>query len=166
MWSKQNGFSLVELIVVLVVVGVIAGTVAVSINQSDDNAKTANAAHAILSDLRYVQELAMANRREARFVISGGTGGAYAATWVDNNSSISRSNAEGANDISVSFSEHDDFDGLTISVGSASNISFTSTGAPEISGTPFEAGTDLTVVSINDSKTIKITPGTGYTYIE
>ena len=63
-FRQREGFTIVELVVVIMVISVFAGVVGVSVNQANENTRLSNAATRALADVRYAQELALANRRE------------------------------------------------------------------------------------------------------
>jgi len=69
---NSQGFTLIEVVLTMVIIGILAATVMPRINFNLPGSASANgAAYTVASDIRYVQECAMANRvsKTVRFVI-------------------------------------------------------------------------------------------------
>lgn len=72
---NPSGFTLIELIVVMIIIGILAATVLprIDFGTTSSRASVDGAANMIASDIRYVQEWAMANRVSKSIVFTNGS---------------------------------------------------------------------------------------------
>ena len=56
-WNNENGFTLIEIIMVIIILGILSGVVGVVVTDTVSSAKITNAVSQVLSDVRYAQEI-------------------------------------------------------------------------------------------------------------
>jgi prepilin-type N-terminal cleavage/methylation domain-containing protein len=125
--NKKQGFTLIELVMIIVILGILALT-AVPSATTTSSIRLQAACQKIASDLRYVQEMSMA--QQVRFGISFDpateTYFAYRVTIATK--SI---NPQTRNNFDISFTTLNEFKGIDISSTNFSNkVEFDSIGAP------------------------------------
>ena len=135
-FRQREGFTIVELVVVIMVISVFAGVVGVSVDQVNENTRLSNAATRALADVRYAQELALANRREVDVYVTSGAD-KYEVKWHDTGGYVvSPVNDE---NLIVQFNQGDYHDVSITSSGLGGRLSFSATGEPLINGSPFSS---------------------------
>lgn len=149
------GFTLPELIIVVVAAGLIGSTASLILSSVNEKSRIALAVNNALSDLRYAQETAMAERQDVQFNVNTGANSysaVYAATGVAVKSPQNRS--AGLTVVLGSGETH----GVSISAGNAS-IVFNPDGIPY---TAYPAGADLagpvTILTLNGSRSVVLQP--------
>lgn len=156
--KNQKGFSILELILVMLVAAIIFARVSLDIQQSSQDAKSANVAHALVADLRYAQELAITSSRSITFSITPTN---YNARWSDDNTLIGRAGVTGAAPVNETIT-----DGTTIVNHLGGSLQFDIWGSPSVGGVAISSGSDRQVASVGGIKTIMIVPSTGYLYMQ
>jgi len=137
---KSSGFTLVELIVVICLSAILAGAFAMNLSNTNDQIRLNNAAERALADMRYAQEVAMAQRREVNVVVNASTD-QYSATFQDDGSYLPASIGTGS--LITTFNEGE-YQGVAItSSGLGGTLSFTDLGAPEINGSAVPSKTSV-----------------------
>ncbi len=157
-FQKNLGFTLVELIVVIVLSAIVAGMFAMNLSNTNDQIRLNNAAERALADVRYAQEVAMAQRRQVNVVVNAGTD-QYSATFQDDGSYLPASIGTGNLITTFNEGEYSDVD-ITSSGGT---LSFTDLGAPEINGSIFASETS--VMCLNSEVYVYIYPS-GFSDLE
>ncbi|MBN2103841.1 GspH/FimT family pseudopilin [bacterium] len=141
-YVKNNGFTIVEIVLFLIITGVIGAIIGVRAVNYNKLIDLDRAARQVLSDVRYAQEMAMSSNRGVTFNISGN---GYFLTWDDGSALAStfhgRSVQEDLSDARVTFA--------------GSDFSFTSNGLPD-------SPVSLTVSNSAGSKSIRVNATTGF----
>ncbi|MBN1781609.1 prepilin-type N-terminal cleavage/methylation domain-containing protein [bacterium] len=148
MKDLNKGYTLIELIVIIIVTGIFGGMVGLYFSRMDNTTQMARAAHQVLSDVRYAQEMAMSANRGVDFQI---TGNSYSILWTLDGTAV-QSTFDG------SVVEKDIGDELGAYL-SGSSFSFTADGLPDRAIT-------LSVTRNDDAYNIVVIAETGYSYIE
>lgn len=155
--KHQNGFTLIELIVVVAIIGVLVYFAAANFGTSHSTVQVEAAAQQIATDIRYAQQMARTVGQNTRvyFDVSNNR---YYLKWEDG--TYLNDPARSADFIvdlgSGSFSEVS----LTGTSLNYARLDFTSAGAPLNGGSSF-AG-DLTAVTLNNTKVVKVRANTGF----
>lgn len=160
-YSCQNGYSLVELIVVIAVILILTGTATVSLNDINQNARLSNAAMHALSDIRYAQELAMSTSREVCVFVNAANE-TYDIKWKDTGTHIP-SPVNQTENLSVTFGSNDYKQIEITSSDIPSGLSFTTLGEPLINNNRF--ANERSVMFLNDKIHVVVYPS-GYTCLE
>lgn len=159
--KNQNGFSLLEVIVVVVIVGVLAYFAVANFGDSHSRLQYESVLKKIVSDVRYARELALTEGEKTR-VYFDQTNNRYYLKW-DNGNYIQ--NPGGGGDFIVQLGEGEFSQvNITSSAFSAGWLDFDTKGAPSNAGVPFSDNQNL--VSLNNAKSITITANTGFLQIE
>jgi prepilin-type N-terminal cleavage/methylation domain-containing protein len=138
-FKKGRGFSLAELIVVIAVIGILSGTVSLSIGTIDRDSRLSVTAAQALADLRYSQEIAMTQRRQVNFTISGNT---YKATYRDDGTYVV-SPTDNTKNLMVTLNQGVS-KGVVISSGINGTIYFNRDGTPyDNGGNPMPSQTSI-----------------------
>jgi len=155
--QTQAGFSLLEMVVVMVVGGIVIAAMGLTIRTADRNSKEGSALHRMLTDLRYAQEVAVAENRQVDFTVSAGDN-AYYVTYA---SGGFLSNPMGGYSMYVRMN-YDQYKGVNITYGTGT-LSFSRTGEPRFSGA-FLSSAQI-VATLNNHRSIRINPQ-GYSFIQ
>ncbi len=158
---KQGGFSFIELIVVIVGVGILSYIALAKFSGSSDAVKEKTFARKVISDIRYAQEMAL-NYRQTVQVLVEPDQNRYSLRWGGGNYLQTP----------VAFADFivDTDDGyysgvsITSSGFSAGLLEFSPAALPMNGGAAL--GVETTLMVINNQITIKISPGSGRSYIE
>jgi prepilin-type N-terminal cleavage/methylation domain-containing protein len=156
------GFTLPELIIVIVMLGVLGVVGSLMIRSVNEKSHLAVASANALSDLRYAQETAMAERRDVQFIVNTGANSysaVYAATGAPLKSPMKQ-------DVGMTVVlGTDETSGVSITEGLASVI-FNPDGVPY---TSYPAGLDLaapvTVMTLNSKNSVVLQPS-GFSEIQ
>lgn len=170
---KQRAFTLVELIIILLITGILA---AVAIINAPDLPKmrTEQAAHKVKSDIRYVQNYALASRQRTRVDFSAAADNytVYREPSAGNWEILA--NPLTGNDFIVSFASGE-YAGVSIStvnfVSAGYNLVFDAAGIPygyDPSGGAATAlsSTGTVVLTGNTTKAVSVAPRTGNVSIQ
>ena len=150
--NPENGFSLLELVVIIAIVGIFGTMTSLYVKDMTDNSGLSRTAHQILADVRHCQEIAMTMRRQIFFNVDGNSyTGTYDTAGGDpvpspNGGTIGETIGTG------------DFKGVSIT-SYLSSLSFDRMGAPDV-------GSERAVITLNGKISIMIVPETGYSYID
>ena len=159
--KNQNGFTLIEVIVIVVIVGVLAYFAVANFGDSHSRLQNESVLKKIISDVRYARELALTEGEETR-VYFDQTNNRYYLKW-DNGNYIQ--NPVGGGDFIVQLGEGEFSQvNITSSAFSAGWLDFDTRGTPSNAGVPFSD--ELNLVSLYNSKSITITANTGFLKIE
>ena len=160
-FAAQNGFTLLELILVITIVGIISIFAVASYNNSSTTLQYKTVIRKIASDVRYAQSLAIHSGQGTRVFIEQ-TNNRYTLKWSDG-TYIKK--PVGGDDFIVQLGSGD-FSLVQITGTAFFNgrLDFSTAGAPLNSGNTFSG--DLSVVSINNAKKIVVTANTGFLRIE
>jgi len=159
--KNQNGFSLMELIVIVVIVGVLAYFAVANFSDSHSKLQYQSVLKKIISDVRYARELALTEGEESR-VYFDQTNNRYYLKWDDGNYV---QNPIGGGDFIVQLGEGEFSQvSITSSVFSSGWLEFDTKGTPSNAGTSFSDSQNL--VTLNNAKSITITANTGFLQIE
>lgn len=156
----NNGFTIVELVVVMVIISVFAGVVGVSVDEVNQDTRLSNAATRALADVRYAHELAMAHRREVDVYVTPASD-KYEVKWHDTGAYVT--SGVTSDNLIVQFSQGDYHDVSISSSGLGGRLSFSATGEPLINGSSFYS--EKSVMFLNSRIHIVIYPS-GYAVIE
>lgn len=164
--QKMNGFTLIELVMIIVILGILALT-AVPNATTTSSIKLQAACQKITSDLRYAQEMSMA--QQVRFGISFDPATeTYFAYRV--NVGTKAMDPQTRNDFDVSFTALNEFKGMDIASTNFSNkLEFDSTGAPyDGSGVILSSQGIITIQTTGGaySRTVRIEAKTGKVSIQ
>jgi len=159
--KNQNGFSLVEVIVVIVIVGVLAYFAVANIGDSHSKLQYESVPKKIISDVRYARELALTEGEKTR-VYFDQTNNRYYLKWDDGNY-VQNPIGGGNFIVQLGGGEFSQVN-ITSSAFSAGWLDFDTKGTPSNAGVPFSD--ELNLVSLNSAKSITITANTGFLQIE
>lgn len=149
----DSGFTLTELIIVIVLSGILVSMIAMNVNSTNDQIRLNNAAERALADIRYAQEVALAQRREVDVSVNAGAD-QYAATFQDDGSYLPATIGSGS--LITTFNTGE-YQGITItSSGLGGTLSFTELGGPEING--IDVVVKTTVMCLNSEVNVYIYP--------
>ena len=160
LFQDDRGFSLAELIVIIVVMGIMAAAAGVAINSVNQNSRISVAANNALSDMRYAQEIAMAERKDVNFTVNTDTN-TYSATYTSTGTYLKSSQNESAN-MTVTLNSGDT-KGVTMSGGYSGSITFDSDGIPYQGATELTA--PLTLMTLNGKMSLVLL-SSGFAQIE
>jgi len=160
LWRRNGGFTLVELIVAICVLAILTGAVTVGVGNINGDTRLSNAAARALADVRYAQEIAMANRREVDVYIFPNTE-KYELKWHDSGAYLV-SPYSGGNAV-TQFAQGDFSDVVITSSQISGRLSFSATGQPLINGASF--GSERSVMYLNSRIHIVIY-SSGYSCLE
>ena len=158
--KRNRGFTLVELIIAITVMAILTGAVTVGVSDINSNTRLSNAASRALADVRFAQELAMANRREVDVIVNVASN-RYEIRWHDTGAYV-ESPYDGG-DMYVQFGTGDYFDISIISTQFSSRLSFTSTGQPLNNGSSFSS--ERSVMFLNSEYHV-VVYSSGYSALE
>ncbi len=157
--SRQDGFSMIELIVAMVMGGIILSATGVAIQTADRNSKAGAALHRMLSDVRFAQETAMGQNRDVLFTVSTTSSG-YTATYTDGSLIPTPMKSTG---LAVTLNTAD-YKGILITATGLSNaLTFAQNGDASIGGAPLTS--NVVIATLTGSRSLMINPA-GYTYIQ
>ena len=164
--KKIKGFALIELVMIMVIVGIVA-LIAIPRTAAGSRIKLEAACQKIASDLRYVQEMALA--QQVRFGISFDPANeAYFAYRV--NAATKARDPQTRNNFDVSFVQLNEFKGIDIASTNFSNkTEFDSTGAPYDGNAVILSSQAIVTLQTTDgvySRTVRIEPKTGMVSIQ
>lgn len=160
LFRDAGGFSLAELIIIIVVMGILAAAVGLTINSVNEDSRISVAANNALSDLRYSQEIAMAERKDVNFTVSAGTN-TYSATYQSTGLYLKSSQDQSKN-MTVTLNSGDT-KGVSMSAGYSGSITFDSDGIPYAGATELTA--PLTLMTLNGKMSLVLLPS-GFAQIE
>ena len=157
----ERGFSLVELITIIAIIGILSYMALAKFSESNATIKGRTLARKIVSDVRYAQELALSHRQLVKCFIEPAQN-RYTLLWGDD-SYVQTPMAE--KNFIVDF-DGSDFDGINLTTTGFSSglLSFNSKGQPLNNGSLM--ATELVLMVLNSTITIKVVPGTGRCYIQ
>ena len=163
---KKRGFTLIELVMIIVILGILVLT-AVPKATTTSSIKLQAACQKIASDLRYIQEMAMA--QQVRFGISFDTvNESYFGYRV--NISTKTIDPQTRNNLDISFNQLNEFKGVDIASTNFNNkMEFDSIGAPyDGNGVILSSQGIVTLQTMGGaySKTVRIEPKTGKVSIQ
>ena len=162
----EDGFTLVELVIILVIVGILAVTILPG-TTAKESVRLQAACQKLALDLRYVQQMAMA--QQVRFGISFDTADeSYFAYRVSTSTKAKDPQTQG--DLEIEFDEMREFNDIEISSTNFNDaIEFDSIGAPYDGNGVSLSGVGIITLQTADgaySKTVEIEPKTGKVSIE
>jgi prepilin-type N-terminal cleavage/methylation domain-containing protein len=160
--SLREGFTLAEMVIVMVVIAILSGAVTVSIKDADQTSRVSVAAGRALSDLRYAQEVAMTERREVNFTVSGNT---YSATYRDTGVLLP-SPMDKSKNLQVTLNTYDGLfntKGVSITSGLNGTITFTVDGKP-VTTAGAELPTQTSIMNLNNKQNLVLF-NSGYSVI-
>ena len=158
--QDDRGFSLAELIVIIVVMGILAAAAGVAINSVNQNSRISVVANNALSDMRYVQEIAMAERKDVNFTVSTGTN-TYSAAYKSTGLYL-KSSQDISKNMTVTLNSGDS-KGVTMSAGYSGSITFDSDGIPYQGASELTA--PLTLMTLNGKMSLVLL-SSGFAQIE
>ena len=159
--KNQNGFTLMEVIVIVVIVGVLAYFAVANFVDSHSKLQYESVLKKIVSDVRYARELALMEGEKTR-VYFDQTNNRYYLKW-DNGNYIQNPLGGGDFIVQLGAGEFSQVN-ITSSAFSAGWLDFDTKGTPGNTGVSFS--NELSLVSLNNSKSITITANTGFLQIE
>ncbi len=162
-FKNQNGFTLIELIVVIVIVGILSYAVVANWSDAHENLQINATILKMASDVRYARDLALTEGMGSRVYIDV-SNNLYYLKWDDDSY---MQNPLGGGDFVVPLGRPGEFGSVQITSTAFSNggrLDFGTSGAPKNAGSSFEGELDL--VTLNNEKKIVITANTGYVRIE
>jgi len=157
--SRQDGYSMIELIVAIVVGGIILSATGVSIQRADRNSKAGSALHRMLSDVRFSQETAMGQNRNVFFTINT-SNSSYRATFSDGSLIPTPMKSTGL----AVFLNTAEYKGVLITAtGLGGALTFAQNGDPSIGGSPLTS--NVVIATLTGSRSLMINAA-GYTFIQ
>ncbi len=164
---RSRGFTLIELVMILVIIGILAVVVLPNVTATKGNVRLQAACQKVASDLRYIQQMAMA--QQVRFGVSFDTGDElYFGYRVDTGTKAKDPHTQG--DLEVEFDEMTQFNDIVIASTNFSDaVEFNSLGVPyDGNGDPLSDEGILTLQTQDGaySKTVRIEPVTGKVKIQ
>lgn len=161
-FKNQNGFTLIELIVVIVIVGILSYAVVANYTESHERLQINAITLKIASDVRYARDLALTEGMGSRVYIDL-TNNQYYLKWDDESY---MQNPMGGGDFVIRLGRPGEFGSvqITSTAFSGGRLDFGTSGSPRNAGNSFSG--ELILVSINNEKKIVITANTGFVRIE
>ncbi len=159
--DNQNGFTLMEVIVIVVIVGVLAYFAVANFGDSHSKLQYQSVLKKIVSDVRYARELALTEGEGTR-VYFDQSNNKYYLKW-ENGNYIQNPVGGGNFIIQLGVGEFSQVS-ITGSGFSPGWLDFDTKGVPSKAGVPFSD--DQLLVSVNNAKSITITANTGFLQIE
>ena len=161
-FKNQNGFTLIEMIVVIIIVGILSYAVVANFTDSHESLQLNAITLKLASDVRYARDLALTEGRGTRVYIDL-TNNQYYLKWDDESYMV---NPLGGGDFVVHLGIPGEFGAvqITSTAFTGGRLDFGTSGAPKNAGNSFSG--ELLLVSINNEKKIVITANTGFVRIE
>ena len=162
-FKNQNGFTLIEMVVVIMIVGIMSYAVVANFSDTHENLQINAVILKMAQDVRYARDLALTEGKGSRVYIDL-SNNQYYLKWDDDSY---MQNPLGGGDFVVQLGRPGEFGSVQITNTAFSNggqLDFLTSGAPRNAGSPFSG--ELTLVTINYEKKIVITANTGFVRIE
>jgi len=162
--TLDQGFTLIELVMVIVIVGILTG-LAIPRFQSFYAIKLTGATQKVVSDLRYVQQIAISRHTNTRLVFNAGSeiynaqeeSPQGSGNWINITDPFTRSNLQ------VNFNTDLQYRGIDIaSTNFGGTLRFDWEGVPRnASGAPLTTEGSISLSYQGNNSTIYVTPNTG-----
>ncbi len=161
-FKNQNGFTLIEVVVVIVIVGILSYAVVANWSDTHENLQINAIILKMASDVRYARDLALTEGMGSRVYIDV-SNNLYYLKWDDDSYMV---NPLGGGDFVVHLGIPGEFGAvqITSTAFTGGRLDFGTSGSPRNAGNSFSG--ELILVSINNEKKIVITANTGYVRIE
>jgi prepilin-type N-terminal cleavage/methylation domain-containing protein len=161
-----RGMSLVELIMVMAIIGIMVG-LAIPRIDSFYSMKLAGAAQKTVSDIRYVQQLAVSRHESYKITFYNNPVNRYDVQKLDNSFALS---PFGRNNFRVDFINDPQYKGIriaSVSFGSSNVLRFDWQGAPQdAAGNPLAADGQVRFSCRNEDLSIYVSPNTGWVRVQ
>jgi prepilin-type N-terminal cleavage/methylation domain-containing protein len=155
---SRKGFTLIELIVVITAVAVLTGVVGLNMHHTNEQTTLFNAANKALADLRYAEEVAMAEHLQVNFIVDANAN-RYEVQYADGTPVKSSLSGE---DLIVQLGEGM-YSGVTITSSvTGGTLSFMPWGEPYLNGSTFSG--ERSVARFN-TQIYLIIVETGFAYL-
>jgi prepilin-type N-terminal cleavage/methylation domain-containing protein len=159
--EDQNGFTLIEIIIVVTIIGILSYVAVVNFSANNSKLQYETMIRKIATDTRFAQQLALSQGMGTRVYIDQ-TNNRYYLKWADG-SFIQNPVAGG--DFIIQFGQGEFRDvSITGTAFSGGRLDFNTSGLPLNAGVAF-SGT-LNLVTLNNSKRIVVTANTGLLTVE
>jgi len=159
--NRANGFTLVELIIIVIIIGILSFFAVAKLGDSNAKLQYETVIQKMATDIRYARQLAISEGREARVYVDV-SNNCYYLKWSDG---TYIENPIGGDNFIIQLGSGDfssiQITGTELDYG---RLDFNAAGRPLNAGANF-AG-ELTVVTLNNAKRLKITANTGFLKIE
>ena len=163
--TTRNGFTLIETIMVIVIIGIMAALSVPRFN-AFYGIKLAGVAKKVVSDIRYVQQLAISRHESYNIIFSPGPVNTYLVRRVADSSLAADPFSLG--DFSINFNSDPHYGGITItSTNFGGTLQFDWQGIPRTAaGAALANDGSINLSYQGNSKTIIVTQNTGWVRIQ